>query len=228
MQTPCRRRTSSSYLRIAALFAFAASAALPAAVAEAPSSGPTSTVVYAGGDDVVIKAADGKLLNYSGPAGTKLTAGGKQVGVSELKPGTKLTAPVSGTPQIVTGVSVVKGKVYGITPPNGVTLSLAEGVKDVVVPAGTTFSVDGKKLSVAELKADMMVEATIVTTTTAADGASATSTPAQSGALLIAKAAGEEDLPAAGTHLPLYLVLGIGCLSLGAALLVYRRPMQQV
>lgn len=218
MQTP------SSCLKIAALFALAASVALPAA-AQAPSSGPTSTVVYAGGDDLVLKSSDGKLLNYTVPSGAKFTAEGKQVGLSELKPGTKLTAPVSGSPQVVTGVQVVKGKIYGITPPNGVTLSLAEGVKDLTVPAGTTFMVDGKKLTVSELKNDMVVEATIVTT--AADGTSAASAPAQSGALLVAKTGGDDDLPAAGTNLPLFGALGAGLLVAGFGLMGYRRPVTQ-
>lgn len=218
-------QTLSSCLKVAALFTFAISAALPA-VAEAPTSGPTSTVVYAGGDDLVIKSADGKLLNYSVPAGAKFTAGGKQVGISDLKPGTKLTAPVTGTAQVVTGVQVVKGKVYGITPPNGVTLSLSEGVKDLTVPSGTTFMVDGKKLGVADLKNDMMVEATIVTT--AADGTSASSAPAQSGALLVAKAAGEEELPAAGTSLPLFAALGLGFVATGLALTGLRKSAAQV
>ena len=215
MQTP------SSCLKIAAFCALVVSAVLPAA-AQAPSSGPTSTVVYAGGDDLVIKSSDGKLLNYTVPASAKFTTGGKQVGLSDLKPGAKLTAPVSGTPQVVTGVQVVKGKVYGITPPNGVTLSLAEGVKDLTVPAGTTFMVDGKKLTVAELKNDMMVEATVVTT--AADGTSASSTPAQAGALLVAKTGGEDDLPAAGTSLPLFALLGAGFLVSGFALVAIRKP----
>lgn len=219
MQTP------SSCLKIAALFALFVPAVVPA-VAQAPSSGPTSTVVYAGGDDLVIKSADGKLLNYTVPAGTKLTAGGKQVGVSELKPGTKLTAAVAGTPQVVTGVQVVKGKVYGITPPNGVTLSLPEGVKDLTVPAGTTFTVGGKQLTVAELKNDMMVEATVVTT--AADGTSASSAPAQTGALLVAKTGGEDDLPAAGTNLPLFAALGAGFMAAGLLLMGIRKPSEQV
>lgn len=213
-------QTSSTCRTIVALLALSASAALPAA-AQAPSSGPASTVVYAGGDDVVVQSSDGKLLNYTVAAGTKFAAGGRQVGLSELKPGTKLTAPVPGTPQIVTAVSVVKGKVYSVTPPTGITLSLSEGVKDVSVPAGTTFAVDGKKLSLAELKADMMVEATIVTTS--ASGTSVATAPAQTGALLVAKADGEGDLPAAGTHLPLFGVSGVVLLLAGFALMSVRK-----
>jgi hypothetical protein len=217
MQTP------ATCLKLATLLALAASTSMPAL---AQASGATSTVVYAGGDDVVVKAADGKLLSFTVPSGTKLTAG-KPVSVAELKPGTKLTAPISGTGQIVTGVSVAKGKVFGVTPPNGITLSLAEGTKDLVVPAGTTFMVDGKKLTVADLKPGMMVEATIIAT--AADGASASSTPAMSGTLLVAKAAAaEDDLPAAGTHLPLFGAMGAGLLAIGMVLLTFRKPVTQL
>ena len=43
----------------------AASAVAPSLFAQdKPSSGPTSTVVYIGGNDLVIKSSDGKLLNY--------------------------------------------------------------------------------------------------------------------------------------------------------------------
>jgi hypothetical protein len=121
---------------------------------------------------------------------------------------------------------VTKGKVFGITPPDGITLSLAEGTKDLVVPSGTTFMVDGKKLTVAELKPGMMVEATIVTA--AADGTSATSAPPMTGALLVAHAAGAEDLPAAGTKLPLYGALGAGIFAIGLALLTFRKPVNQL
>jgi hypothetical protein len=215
-------------LKLASLVVLAASAALPVA-AQTLSSGATSTVVYAAGNDLVIKAADGKLLNYTVAPGAKFTAAGKPATLAELKPGTKLTAPVSigSDPTLVTGIQVVKGKVYGITPPDGITLSLAEGTKDLTVPAGTTFTVDGKSLKLSELKNNMMVEATIVTTDTT--GTSASATPAMSGALLVAKTGGAaEDLPAAGTHLPLFGVLGSVLLVMGFALLSVRKPAVQL
>jgi hypothetical protein len=220
MQTP------ATCLKLAALLVLAASAALPA-VAQA--SGTTSTVVYAGGDDLVIKASDGKLLNFTVPKGTMFATGGKQVSISELKPGAKLTAPVSvgSDGMIVTAVDVKKGKVFAVTPPDGVTLSLAEGTKDLVIPSGAKFTVDGKPLSASELKPGMMVEATIVTI--APDGTSASSAPAMAGTLLVAHAAGSaEDLPAAGTHLPLFGTLGAACLALGLALLTFRKPVNQL
>ncbi len=168
-------------LRLATALLFAASSVLPL-VAQAPSSGPSSTVVYVGGDDLVLKSSDGKLLNYTVPSGVKFSVASGKVSLSELKPGTKITAPVSTgfDPQIVSSISVVKGKVYAVTPPDGVTLTLSEGIKELAVPAGTTFMVDGKPLKVSELKPDMMVEATIVTTANA-DAASATGDPAAGG-----------------------------------------------
>jgi len=219
MQTP-------AYLKFATLLVLAASFTMPAL---GQASGTTSTVVYAGGDDLVIKASDGKLLNFTIPKGTTFATGGKQVSLSELKPGAKLTAPVSvGTDGlIVTSITVAKGKVFAVAPPDSVTLSLAEGTKELAIPAGTTFMVDGKKLSAADLKTGMTVEATIVTT--AVDGASAPSAPPMTGTLLLAHdAASAEDLPAAGTHLPLFGVLGAACLALGLGLLTFRKPINQI
>jgi hypothetical protein len=204
----------------------AASATLPVA-AQTPTSGPTSTVVYAGGDDLVLKASDGKLLNFTIPPGYKFTSGDKQLQLSDLKPGTRLTKPVTpGTvPQVVSSVSVVKAKVFAATPPDAVTLALPEGTKDVAVPTGTTFMVDGKKLPITEIKPNMMVDATIVTT--AADSApaptTAPDTPPMSGSLLVAHTVVDGDLPSAGTSLPLFGVMGLVCLSLGIALLGFSK-----
>ena len=206
----------ASRLRLSTALLFAVSAALPALAQAKLSSGASSTVVYVGGDDLVVKSADGKLLNFTVPSGVKFASGGKQVSLAELKPGTKLTAPiVTGfDPKIVSAVSVVKGKVYAVTPPDGVTLLLSEGVKELSVPAGTTFMVDGKSMKVAELKPDMMVEVTIVTTGEV-DATSASATPTMVGTLLVAKTASADDMPAAGTNLPMYGMLGVALLMVG-------------
>jgi len=72
------------------------------------------------------------------------------------------------------------------------------------------------------------VEATIVTTAGDQPVASAPATPPLSGALLVAVTpSADEDLPAAGTNLPLFGALGVVCLSLGLALLSFRRPVRQ-
>ena len=217
-------QTSSRCYSLAAALLIAASSALPAIAQDKPTSGPTSTVVYVGGNDLVIKSSDGKLLNYTVPSGVKFSTGGKQVALSELHPGAKLTAPVvtGFDPAIVSAISVVKGKVYAVTPPDGVTLLLTEGVKELQVPSGTTFMVDGKPMKVSELKPDMMVEATIVTTGDAT-ATSASTTPAMSGTLLVSKTANADDMPSAGTNLPLYGITGIVAVLFGIALLAFNR-----
>lgn len=214
MQTHLRRT------RFATLFALAA---LPLSAAAA-TSGPSSTVVYVSGNDLVLKASDGKVLNYMVADGTKFTAGAKQLTLAELKPGTKLTATVSAgaDPQVVAGIAVLKAKVYGTAPPDGITLTTPDGAKDFVVPAGTMFTVGGKPVGLAALPNDTMIDATVITP--AAEGAESgppPATPPMSGVLLIANTGG---LPLAGTRLPFYSVSGIVLLLLGMALLVRRKP----
>jgi hypothetical protein len=211
-------------LKIASALVLAASTCLPA-MAQKLSSGPSSTVVYVGGNDLVLKASDGKMLNYTVPSGVKFTSGDKSLSLADLHPGTRLTAPVSTgfEPQIVSAVSVVKGKVYAVTPPDGVTLMLSEGVKELNVPSGTTFMVGGKPLKVSELKPDMMVDATIVTTAADNTTASASAAPPLAGTLLVAKTAAADDMPSAATNLPLYGLTGLLLVACGGFLYL-RKP----
>ena len=180
-----------------------------------------STVVYSTPNDIVVKRADGQLINYTVAAGSTISVAGKKVPASEIKPGTKLTDPIPGDGKVVTGISTATGgKVYQVSPPDKVTLSLASGIKEVTVPAGTSFTVGGKKVGISELKKDMTVDATIVATTSGSDATGNTppsSTPALAGPIVL-DIAGGDDLPAAGTNLPLYGGLGVIILALGLAL----------
>jgi hypothetical protein len=219
----------------ATVLAFMACCASTVSAQVKANSGATSTVVYVSGNDLVLKSAEGKLLNYTVASGMMFSAEGKQVALADLKPGTKLTKEVSTgfDPEIISGVQVVKGKVFSATPPDVVTLSLAEGIKELTVPAGTKFMVDGKPVTIDALKPNMMVEATVVTTI-APDAkpevanAPAPPTPALTGALLVAKTMGDgaTALPEAGTNLPLYGVLGFVLLMLGFGLI--RKPVKSV
>jgi hypothetical protein len=221
----------------AVALAAAVTAAASSFAQAAASSGPSSIVVYVGGNDLVIKAADGKLLNYSVAAGTKFTVGDRQETLAELKPGMKLTKEVSTgfDPQIVSGVKVVKGKVFAVTPPDAVSLLLADGIKELTVPSGTTFMVDGKPMTIKDLKPEMMVEATVVTTiaedaTPEVANAPAPPAPAMAGVLLVAKTAGsgESSVPLAGTNLPLYGLIGACLLAVGLGMMLWRRPVREV
>jgi LPXTG-motif cell wall-anchored protein len=212
-------------LKLASLLILAASAAVPAL---AVSSGPTSTVVYVGGNDLVLKAADGTILNYPAvPASTAFASAGKPITWAQLKPGTQLSAPVStGTdPQVVASITVLKAKVYGTAPPDGITLTTPDGAKNFVVPAGTTFLVGGKALTLHDLASDVTIDATIVTPLAeGADPVPPPVAPPLTGALLVVKS---DELPLAGTNLPLYGVVGFAMLLLGFALL-RRKPVSEL
>jgi LPXTG-motif cell wall-anchored protein len=200
-----------------------AAASIAPAVALAPTSGPTSTVVYTGGNDLVLKASDGKILNYMVPAGTMFMVGGQKMPLAQLKPGSMLSATVStgSDPVVVASISTVKAKVYGTTPPDGITLTTAMGAQDFVVPTGSTFMVGGKALGLKDLASDVTVEATVITPAAADAGdAAPPATPPMSGTLLVLKT---DDLPSAGTNLPLYGVIGLCLMAMGFAVLRFRR-----
>jgi hypothetical protein len=211
--------TPHRFLKSAPLLAIALTActALPA-IAQSTAS----TVVYSSPNDIVVKrASDGQLLNYTLPAGATISVAGKKVPASAVTAGTKLTDALPGDPKVVTGISVEKGKVYQVSPPDKVTLSLTAGVKELTVPAGTTFTVGGKPMTLAQLQKGMDVEATIVSTLGTSDATGNVppdTTPAQAGTILLSVSTGEPDLPLAGTNLPLYGVLGFIALMLGLAL----------
>ncbi len=226
---------SYRHLVVATVLAFSACTFTCALAQVKASSGSSSTVVYVSGNDLVVKASDGKLLNYSVAAGTMFDEGGKAVPLSALTPGAKLTKEVTTgfPPDIIASVAVVKGKVFAATPPDVVTLSLADGIKELAVPTGTKFMIDGKPMGITDLKPDMMVEATVVTTV-APDAkpevanAAAPAAPALSGVLLVSKTPGLGDsaLPEAGTNLPMYGVFGMLLLAIGAAMTFWRKPVR--
>jgi LPXTG-motif cell wall-anchored protein len=207
--------------KLAAIAAFAAASILPAC-ALAPTSGPTSTVVYVSGDDLVLKASDGKILNYIVPMTYKFSTGGKQVTLSGLAPGAMLTAPVAtgSDPLLIASIATMKAKVYATAPPDTLTLTTAMGAKDFTVPDGTKFMVAGKALDYKDLASDVMLDVTVVTP--AAEGADAPppATPPMMGALLIEKS---DDLPSAGTNLPLYGLIGLALMTMGFVVLRFRK-----
>jgi len=212
---------TSSRCKLATLIVLAASAVLPAV---AVTSGPTSTVVYLGGNDLVLKASDGKILNYTVPSGYMFTSGGKKVSLAQLKPGDTLGAPVStGTePEVVATITTMKAKVYATAAPDGITLTTPQGAKDFTVPTGATFMVGGKALGLSDLASDVTIEATVVTPASeGADTSVAPATPPMAGTLLVAKT---DDLPSAGTHLPLIGLVGLTMLLIGFAMLRPRKP----
>jgi uncharacterized membrane protein len=186
-----------------------------------PEAAIGATVVYVSGNDLLIKATDGRLLNYSVPAGYQFTIASGKVALKDLKAGVVLTGPVAtgSEPLIIGHVEAVKVKVYVARPPDTVTLILSDGSQDFVVPAGTMFTVNGAAVPLSGLKRNDEVEATLLMA-----GKGDGSTPALKGALLIEKS---EDLPQAGSLWPTLELVGFGLVFVGLVMIIVGRRRQQ-
>ena len=124
-------------------------------------------VVTVSGNDLVVKMADGTLRNFENvPATAKATVDGKQLGVHDLKPGMKLQRTITTvtTPMVITTVETVKGKVWAITPPLSVILTLENGKnQQFKIPEDQKFEVDGQMLDAFAIRKGMNITATKIT-----------------------------------------------------------------
>jgi hypothetical protein len=194
-------------------------------------------VVYVSGNELVVKKTDtGEVLALTVPDSARATVDGKELSVHELKPGMKLqrTITTTTTPKTVTTVTTIKGKVWHVTPPTSVILSMDGTNKEYKIPAGQKFNIDGEELDAFHLKKGMNVTATVIREapeTQIAEQKSVTGhvpTPPMEGALLIegpitpaaapataapatevAKAEQPSKLPQTGSMLPLLGLLGL-------------------
>ena len=123
------------------------------------------TVVYAMGNDLTVKMEDGTVRHFVVPADYRLSVDGKDMSVQNLKAGTRLTQTITTTTedQLVSEVRTVDLKVLEVKPPY-LTIASADKIKHLRVPEGTRFTVNGKKFMLTDLKADMRIKGTVVTT----------------------------------------------------------------
>jgi len=121
-------------------------------------------VVRVAGNDLMVKMEDGTIRHFSNVSeSARVTVGGQQLGIHDLKPGMKLekTLTVTTTPQTVTTVSTVTGKVWHVSPPKSVILTLEDGTnQEFKIPKDQKFTVDGQQTDVWGLKKGMKVSAT--------------------------------------------------------------------
>ena len=90
----------------------------------------SGVVVAVAGNNLFVKMADGTLRDFPNiPESARATVDGQQLGIHDLKPGMKLVRArvTTTTPQLVTTVQSVTGKVWHVTPPLSVILTLANG-----------------------------------------------------------------------------------------------------
>jgi hypothetical protein len=124
-------------------------------------------VVFVSGNDMVVKMEDGSLRNFNNvPDSVTITVDGQQLNIHQLKPGMKLERQTvtTSTPKMITKVETVTGKVWQVTPPLSVTLTLEDGTNQTFkIPKGQKFTIDGQQTDAFGLKKGMKVSAQKIT-----------------------------------------------------------------
>jgi hypothetical protein len=211
-------------------------------------------VVYVEGNDLVLKLENGRVEHLVVPDSDKFTIAGKNVTVRDLKPGTKLTQTITTTttPRYVNTVRTLTGKVWHVTAPHSVIVSLPGGENQLFkVPSHATFTVNGQPKTIFDLKKGMSFQATIVTDETETVVASnksvvgippAPQTPRIAGVLLFQRPALEPApapvasvmtehvwarLPQTASPLPLIGLFGLLALGVSLTLLAVRKQVTQ-
>ncbi len=247
MNSTGRRSCAALAFAGALALVFATGAAAQVETSKSATSGQSThdvtidqaTVVYANGNDVMVRLHNGQLKHFPNvPDSFRVNVDGKQMGVHDLKPGMMIERTVvkTTTPQVIKTVQSVTGRVWHVSPPNSVILTLADGKnQEFKIPNGQTFEIDGRKVDAWGLKNGMKVSATRVvevpqTTVTENTSYAATAPPPPPPAdqpILVAvvvpaaptpapaepaPAAPQENLPKTASYLPLLGLLGLICL----------------
>jgi LPXTG-motif cell wall-anchored protein len=123
-------------------------------------------VVYVTGNDLVVKMSDGTIRHIANvPESARVTVDGKQLGIHDLQPGMKLQRTITTTtvPKTITTVQSVTGRVWHVTPPYTVILTLDDGSnQSFKIPKGQKFNIDGQMTDAWGLKKGMKISATKV------------------------------------------------------------------
>lgn len=123
-------------------------------------------VVMVDGNDLIVKMEDGQIRHFANVSeSARVDVDGQQLGIHDLKPGMKLqrTITTTATPRTITTVQSVTGKVWHISPPSSVILTLEDGTnQSFKIPKGQKFNVDGQTLDAFGLKKGMKISATKV------------------------------------------------------------------
>jgi hypothetical protein len=123
-------------------------------------------VVMVDGNDLIVKMEDGQIRHFPNvPESARVEVDGQQLGIHDVKPGMKLqrTITTTTTPRTITTVQSVTGKVWHVSPPNSVILSLEDGTnQSFKIPKGQKFTVDGQTVDAFGLKKGMKISATKV------------------------------------------------------------------
>lgn len=203
-------------------------------------------VVYVNGNDLVVKMEDGSLRHFANvPESARVNVDGQELGIHDLKVGMKLqkTVTTTTTPKTITTVKTVTGKVWHVTPPTSVILTLDDGTnQQFKIPKDQKFNVDGQMVDAWGLKKGMKISATKVVeepTVEVAHQQQLTGSmppppppPPPDTPIIIAvvtppatpaAATAPAELPKTASDLPLIGLLGLGSLGAAFALRLIRR-----
>ncbi len=124
-------------------------------------------IVYVSGNDMVVKMEDGSLRDfYNVPDSVTVNVDGQHLNVHQLKPGMKVERQTitTSTPRVVTKVETVTGKVWHVTPPSTVILTLEDGSnQSFKIPNNQKFTINGQETDAFGLKKGMVVSAQRIT-----------------------------------------------------------------
>ena len=123
-------------------------------------------VVSVQGRDLIVKMEDGTLRHIANvPESARVSVNGQELGIHDLKPGMRLekTITTTTTPKVVVTTQTVTGKVWHVTPPTSVILTMDNGEnQSFKIPEGQKFMVNGQETDAWGLKKGMVVSATKV------------------------------------------------------------------
>jgi len=124
-------------------------------------------IVYINGNSVVIKMEDGTLREFDNvPESVTFMVDGQPVNINNARVGMKLEKQTVRTtrPKVVTTVETVTGKVWHVSPPSRVILTLENGQnQQFTIPKGQKFTIDGRETDAFGLKKGMKVSAQRIT-----------------------------------------------------------------
>lgn len=126
----------------------------------------TGTVVLVSGNDLWVKDSTGQIRHFPNvPESARVTVGGQQLGIHDLKPGMTIqrTTITTTTPKVTTTVQTVTGKVFYVNPPTSVILTMDDNTNQrFTIPKGQTFNINGQTMDAFGLRKGMQISATKV------------------------------------------------------------------
>jgi LPXTG-motif cell wall-anchored protein len=126
----------------------------------------TGTVVFVSGNDLWVQDSAGQIRHFPNvPESARVTVGGQQLGVHDLKPGMMIqrTTITTAVPKLTTTVQTVTGTVFFVNPPSSVILTMADNTNQrFTIPKGQMFKVNGQMTDAFGLRKGMQISATKV------------------------------------------------------------------